>query len=140
MEDKQQDTINKDSLIDGDKIGAIAEAFFILNLLFVGFLYIALWLLYFLQYKDASSVSKNHLKQTLIASSMSVLIVIMLNVFVILTSGYASAKALIAAEVYLMLIVPLFMIVGILGFVKAINYKNYSFPLIGKRLAIITDK
>lgn len=143
MENEQQDIINKDSvnednITDGDNVGATAEAFFMLNLLFVGFLYIALWVLFFLKYKDTSAVSKNHLKQALIASTISVLIVIALNVFVILTSGYASATALIVTEVYLMLIIPLFMIVGILGFVKAINHKDFSFPLIGKRLGITT--
>jgi cytochrome bd-type quinol oxidase subunit 2 len=115
-----------------DHSGTIAEALFIANLLFVGIFYLLLWGLYFLAYKNASPVSKSHIKQTLIASSISTLIVILLNLFILLTSGYASATALIVAEVYLMLIVPLFMIVGILGFTKAVQGLDFSFPLISK--------
>ncbi len=115
-----------------DHIGSIAEAFYIANLLFVGLFYVLLWGLYFLSYKKASSVSKRHLKQTLIASSITMSIVILLNILVLLTTGYASATALILAEVYLMLIVPLFLIVGILGFTKAVQGLDFTFPLLGK--------
>lgn len=115
-----------------DHTGTVAEAFFIANLLFIGIFYVFLWGLYFLAYKNASPVSKHHLKQTLIASSISTLIAILLNIFVLLTTGYASATALILAEVYLMLIVPLFMIVGILGFTKAVQGLDFNFPLISK--------
>ncbi len=124
-----------------DHSGTIAEAFFIANLLFVGIFYLLLWGLYLLAYKNASPVSKSHIKQTLIASSISTLIVILLNLFILLTSGYASATALIVAEVYLMLIVPLFMIVGILGFTKAVQGLDFSFPVIGRfiRDPVISD-
>lgn len=115
-----------------DHTGSVAEAFFIANLLFVGIFYVFLWVLYFLSYKNASEVSKRHLKQTLIASSITTSIVVVLNIIIIFTTGYASAPALILAEVYLMLIVPLFMIVGILGFTKAVQGMDFSFPLIGK--------
>ena len=119
-----------------DHTGTIAEAFYIANLLFIGIFYIFLWGLYFLAYKKASDVSKNHLKQTLFAASLSTLIVILLNIFVVLTAGYASATALIVAEVYLMVVVPVFMLFGILGFTKAVNEKDYKFPIIGNLLGI----
>ena len=115
-----------------DHTGTIAEALFIANLLFVGIFYLFLWGLFFISYKNASAVSKHHLKQTLIASSISTLIVIIINFIIIMTTGYASATALILAEVYLMLIVPLFLIVGILGFTKAVQGLDFTFPLIGR--------
>ena len=123
-----------------DHTGTVAEALFIANLLFIGIFYLVLWGLYFLAYKNASPVSKNHLKQTLVASTLSTLIVVLLNIFVLLTAGYASATALITAEIYLMLIVPLFMIVGILGFTKAVNEKDYKFPIIGNLLGISNEE
>ncbi len=119
-----------------DYTGAVAEALFLANLLFIGIFYIILWGLFLLTYKHVSQVSKNHLKQTLIASSITTLIAIALNIFVVTTAGYASATALITAEVYLMVIVPLFMIIGILGFIKAVNGKDYKYPLIGNMLGI----
>ncbi len=115
-----------------DHTGAYAEAFLILNLLFIGIFYLALWVLYLLKYEKVSSVSKNHLRQTLVVSSISTLIVAVLNIFILLSSGYASATALIVAEIYLMLIVPLFMIFGIQGFIKAVNDKIYNYPFIHK--------
>ena len=119
-----------------DNIGAIANAFFMLGLLFIGFGYAALLGLYFLKYKGASTVSKNHLKQTLIAGAISLSIALAFIAFIMLTAGFASATALIMIEVYLMLIIPFFMFFGIMGFVKAINFKDYRFPLIGKLVGI----
>ncbi|WP_299879121.1 hypothetical protein [uncultured Cocleimonas sp.] len=115
-----------------DHAGTIAEAFFIANLLFVGIFYVLLWGLYFMAYKNASTVSKHHIKQTLIASSVTTAIAILLNIIILLTTGYASATALILAEMYLMLIVPAFLILGILGFTKAVQGLDFRFPLISK--------
>ena len=123
-----------------DYTGAFAEAFFIANLLFIGVFYSFLWILYLVKYKDASQVSKNHIKQTLVASSITTLIVVILNIAILMTAGYASLPALIAAEVYLMFIVPLFLVLGILGFTRAVNEKDFKFPLIGKLFGIKTQK
>lgn len=109
---------------------AIAESFFIANMLFVGLFYIAIWVLFILRYNTSSSVTKNHLKQTLIASSLSTALFIAINAFILLTIGYGTASALLILEVYFMLIVPLFAFVGIMGFSKAVNGKDFKFPLI----------
>jgi uncharacterized Tic20 family protein len=115
-----------------DNTAAFAEAFFIANLLFIGVFYIALWVLYFVRYQDTSAVAKNHLVQALIASSISTSIFVLLNVFIVLTDGYASLTALFSLEVYYMLIVPLFLAMGIFGFTKAIKGEGYIFPLFGR--------
>ena len=115
-----------------DHTGSVAEAFFIANLLFVGIFYVLLWGLYFFNYEKASAVSKRHLKQSLIASSITTAIVIVLNIIILLTTGYASVAALIMAEVYLMLVVPVFLVMGILGFTKAVQGLDFTFPLIGR--------
>ena len=115
-----------------DNTAVFAEAFFIANLLFVGLFYIALWILYFLRYQKASTVGKNHLSQALIASSISTMLFAAINVMIILTDGYASLTSLFSLEVYFMLIVPLFMIAGIIGFSKAIKGSSFNYPLIGR--------
>lgn len=115
-----------------DHTAAFAEAFFIGNLLFVGAFYLALWVLYFLRYKKASAITRNHLKQALVGSSISTAIFISINIFIMLTSGYASVTALFSLEVYFMLLLPLFLVVGILGFSKAIKGIDFSYPLIGR--------
>ena len=114
-----------------DHTAAYAEAFFIGNLLFVGAFYLALWVLYFRRYKQSSAVTQHHLKQALLGSSISTAIFIAINIFIILTSGYASVTALFSLEFYFMLLLPLFLIVGILGFTKAIKGIDFSYPLIG---------
>ena len=115
-----------------DHTAAYAEAFFIGNLLFVGFFYLALWLLYFRRYKNSSAIAKNHLRQALLGSSISTSIFLVINVFIILTTGYASVSALFSLEFYFMLLFPLFLVVGILGFSKAIKGIDFTYPLIGR--------
>jgi uncharacterized Tic20 family protein len=121
-----------------DYSGAFAEGFFIAGLLFVGLFYIALWGLYALRYKKASSVTKNHIKQSIIASSISTLIFVILNVFIVVTGGYASATGLVSLEIYFMLIVPVFLLFGLLGFSKAVNHKDYKYPVVARLSGIKT--
>jgi len=115
-----------------DNTAAFSEAFFIGNLLFVGIFYIALWVLYFLRYKSTSTVGKNHLGQALIASSLSTIIFLSINVFILLTDGYHSLSALFGLEFYYMLIVPLFLAAGIKAFSRAIKGEAFNYPLIGQ--------
>ncbi len=119
-----------------DYTGAVSMAFFMANLLFIGIFYLILWALYFLAYKNASQVSKNHIKQALWGSTLTTTIALTLAVIAFFTTGFASVQALIMAEVYLMVIVPIFMLLGILGFTKAINERNFRFPIIGNLLGI----
>lgn len=120
--------------IANDHTAAFAEAFYIGNLLFVGAFYLALWLLYFLRYEKSSSITQRHLKQALIASSISTGIFITINIFIVSTSGYASVTALFSLEFYFMLLLPIFLVVGILGFSKAIKGQDFTYPLLGRLL------
>lgn len=126
-----QETINQETK-KNSHTAAFAEAFFIGNLLFVGVFYLALWILYLMRYKNASTITRNHLKQTLIASSISTGIFIAINIFIMLTSGYASVTALFSLEVYFMLLLPIFLVVGIIGFTRAIKGIDFSYPIIGR--------
>ena len=117
---------------ENDHIGAYAQAFFIANLLFVGVFYLALWLLYFLRYKQASTVSQQHIRQSLFASSISTGIFAIINIVILQTDGYASLTALLSLEVYFMFIAPLFLIVGLMGFAKAVRDLAFNYPLFGK--------
>jgi len=114
-----------------DHTAIFAEAFFMANLLFVGIFYLALWVLYLLKYKQTSDLGQKHLVQTLIASSISTMIFVAINVFIIVTSAYASLTALLSLEIYFMVIVPLFLIAGIMGLTRAIRGLAFNYPLIG---------
>lgn len=115
-----------------DNTAAFAEAFFIANLLFVGVFYLALWGLYFLRYERTSALGRQHLSQTLLASSVSTIIFLAINILILLTHGYASLTALFSLEFYYMLIVPLFLTAGIVAFTKAIKGLAFRYPLIGQ--------
>jgi len=115
-----------------DHTAAFAEAFFIGNLLFVGAFYLALWILYFLRFEKSSTITKRHIKQALIASSISTLIFVSINIFIILTTGYTSVTALFSLEFYFMILLPLFLVVGILGFTRAIKGIDFNYPLISR--------
>lgn len=115
-----------------DHTAAYAQAFFIANLLFIGFFYLALWVLYKTRYQQASTITQNHIKQALIASTISMSIFACINLFILLGSGYASLPALLSLEFYFMLVVPTFVIFGILAFIKAITHQDYRYPLIGR--------
>ena len=98
---------------ENDHIGSIAQAFFIGNLLFVGVFYLALWVLYLLKYKKESAVSQQHIKQSLLASSITTVIFAAINIVIIQTDGYASLTALLSLEIYFMFIVPLCLATGL---------------------------
>jgi len=110
-----------------------AEAFYIGNLLFVGLFYLLLVVHYLRNYKNSTVVGRSHLKQTLILSTITTLIFLMVNIYIMLTTGYNSAIALILLEVYYMLIAPVFLGFGILGFVKASQHQDYCYPIICKK-------
>ncbi len=115
-----------------DHTAAWAEAFYIGNLLFVGIFYIALWLLYFLRYSKTSDIGRHHLKQALLGSSITTTLFIIINVIIILTSGYASLTGLLLLELYYMILLPVFLVIGIIAFSKAIKDVDYNYPLIGR--------
>jgi len=115
-----------------DHTAAYAAAFFIGNLLFVGAFYLALWILYIICYKESSDITKRHIKQALIGSSISTTIFISINIFIILTTGYASVAALFSLEFYFMLLLPMFLVVGILAFSKAVKGIDFNYPLISR--------
>lgn len=123
--------MNSDNL-NHDNTAAIAEAFVIANLLFVGVFYLALWVLYLHRSNRCSDVGKNHLNQSLLVSSLTTFIFIVINVYIVLTTGYASLNALFTLEVYYMLVVPIFLVLAIIGFTKAIKGNIYIYPVIGR--------
>ena len=115
---------------ENDQTAVFAEAFFIANLLFVGFFYVALWVLYFLRYKKTSLIGQSHLRQTLFASTISTGIFLIMNLYIIMTDGYASLTGLLSLELYFMLVAPVFLFAGIMGLTKAIRGEVYLFPLL----------
>lgn len=118
--------------IKRDRTAIVAEAFYMANLLFTGFVYVALLILFFKQYKKGTLVAKAHLKQTLLAASFTTTIFLLINLYLIVNDAYASVTGLIMLETYYMAIVPLCFIPGIIGLTKGLKGEVYTFPIIGR--------
>jgi len=123
-----------------DHTAAWAEAFYIGNLLFVGLFYLALWVLYFVRYKKTSAIDQHHLKQTLLASSITTVVFVIINSIILLTGGYFTLSGILLLELYYMIFLPVFLIVGIIAFSKAIKGVDYNYPLIGRFIAPVNSQ
>lgn len=122
-----------------DHTAVFAVVFFMANVLFVvfgGVFYLALWALYLRRYKTSSPVTQNHLKQALIAASLSTTIFVIINIYIITTGGYIplSRSAIIAIELYGLVVLPTFMATGVFALFKAIKQEDFHYPLISRLL------
>ena len=120
-----------------DHTAVLAVVFYMANILFVifgGIFYLALWVLYLRRYKTASRVTQNHLKQALIAASLTTTIFIVINIFILTTGGYIplTRSAIIVIELYGLVVLPVFMGLGVYALSKAIKNEDVRYPLIGR--------
>ncbi|MCP4009972.1 MAG: hypothetical protein GY726_10730 [Proteobacteria bacterium] len=120
-----------------DRTAIFGVIFFMANVLFVifgGIFYLALWVLLVRRYKKSSPLAQNHLKQALIAASLTTIIFIILNIFILSTGGYVplSRSAILAIELYGIVVLPLFMGLGVYALSKAIRHEEIRYPLIGR--------
>ncbi len=120
-----------------DRTAIYGVVLFMANVLFVifgGVFYLALWVLVIRRYKTSSPVTQNHLKQALIAASLTTAIFIILNVFILSTGGYIplSRSAILAIELYGIVVLPAFMGLGVYALSKAIRHEEVRYPLIGR--------
>jgi hypothetical protein len=120
-----------------DHTAVYAVVLFMANVLFVifgGVFYLALWVLYLRRYKNASPVTQNHLKQALIAASLSTAIFILINIYIMVSGGYIplSRSAIVAIELYGLVVLPLFMATGVFALFGVIKNEDVRYPLIGR--------
>ena len=119
----------------GTTIAMIAEGLFLLNLFLlpvVSFMILAL--LYWRHRNHESRLARNHLKQAFAAAGISTALFLLSNLLIVLYGGYHSVALLVAVEVYLVIVVTPFSIIGIFGLLKAMAQQEYCYPLIGKYL------
>ncbi len=120
-----------------DHNAVLAVALYMANILFVifgGIFYLALWALVILRYKKSSTITQNHMKQALIAASLTTLIFVAINIFIVYTGGYVplSRSAIMALEMYGLLILPAFMGLGVYALFKAFKSEDIRYPIIGR--------
>ncbi|HHH38907.1 MAG TPA: hypothetical protein ENK50_04960 [Sedimenticola sp.] len=117
----------------GKALAITGEALYLLNLLFSLLPLLVLAWLYYRHRNHPAALARVHLRQTFIGACIASAIFLGANLLILVIAGtYHSMAALVTFEVYYMAAVPLLMIPGLLGLIKAMAGDLYHFPLIGR--------
>ncbi|MBV2090643.1 MAG: hypothetical protein KUF72_07120 [Candidatus Thiodiazotropha sp. (ex Ctena orbiculata)] len=118
--------------VEGKTLAVISEGLYLLNLLFPLLPLLALAWLWLRHRGSATGLLLNHLRQAFIGAVIATLLFTTANLLIIILGGYHSLHALIIFELYYIICVPLLLIPGLLGLIKAMAGQTYRFPLIGR--------
>ncbi len=113
------------------RLAITGEGLYLLNLLFPIISMLLLTGIYLRHRKHKEALVRNHLRQAFTAALITTAIFLAANILILLLGGYYSIYALIIFEVYFIVVVPISLIPGLLGLIKAIAGEKYYFPLIG---------
>jgi uncharacterized Tic20 family protein len=113
----------------------LAQSLYLINLLLVpGIAFAFLLLLYFLKRKQADPFTLNHLQQTVFATLWAGLIIFAVLGFILLLGGVDGPYVWMIAIMYFTLAHSSFIILGMIGLIKALAGQCWRYPLIGKTL------
>lgn len=118
--------------VEAKRLAIGAQVLFMLNLLFPLLPLLALALLALWHPQRQLPLARNHLRQGLAGAMASSLLFIAANLAIITQGGYRSMTALVAFELYYLLVVPLFLVPGLLGILRAMAGTEFRFPLLGR--------
>jgi uncharacterized Tic20 family protein len=112
-------------------LAIMAEAFYLLNLLFLPVLafFILIWL--YLKYENYSELAGCHVRQTFSASIWAGLLLLLVTGVIVLAGGYNSPYIWSIVIVYFIICHSILVILGIIGLVKAMAGKKFHYPMIG---------
>ncbi|MEW8323190.1 MAG: hypothetical protein AB2606_11155 [Candidatus Thiodiazotropha taylori] len=119
-------------VVEGKTLAVISEGLYLLNLLFPLLPLLALTWLWLRHRGSATGLLFNHLRQAFIGAVIASILFTAANLLIIILGGYRSLHALIIFELYYIICVPLLLIPGLLGLIKAMAGQSYRFPLIGR--------
>lgn len=121
---------------DGRSIAVIAESLYVVNLFIPILMYIGLLVLNLFYRKSASQMVRVHLRQAVLMATISTAVFSALGLLILMFFNANSIAIVIILEAYFIIIVPLFIIPGLFGLVKAISGETYSYPILGKMIKI----
>lgn len=114
-------------------IAVAAETLYLVNLLLLpGLGFILLLLLYKSQYKQASPFTLNHLQQTVSASIWGGFLIIVVCVLILFLGGINGPYIWMIAIIYFTIAHSSFIILGMIGLIKALAGQCWSYPLVGR--------
>lgn len=114
-------------------IAVAAESLYLLNLLLIpGLGFLLLVLLYWLSHKKVSALALNHLQQTVSASLWAGVLVVAMFGLILLLGGVDGPYTWVIAIVYFTMAHSTFILLGMVGLVKALAGQCWSYPVVGK--------
>ncbi len=111
----------------------ISYGLMLLNLLFPILIYVFLAFYWLKHKKSQDRLLYVAINQSFISATISTLLFILANVLVLSMAQYKSTFALITFEIYFVLVVPVFLIPGLMGLVKSNASIIYFYPILGNR-------
>lgn len=117
------------------RLAITAESLYLINLLLapgLGFL-ILLWL-YWKRHDGAGPVGRCHLEQTVSASLWGGFLLVVINGAIILLGGYDGAWTWLIVILYFTMVHSTFIILGMIGLIKAMAGQCWQYPLVGRRI------
>lgn len=114
-------------------IAVTAESLYLVNLLLLpGLGFLLLLLLYWKKHTSVSGLNLNHLQQTVSASIWGGILIIIVNALIIFLGGYDGGYTWMIAVIYFTLVHSTFILLGMIGLVKALAGQCWSYPLVGR--------
>lgn len=118
---------------DGQDLAVTAEILYLLNLLLLPVIaFIGLLFVYFLYHGKATSLAACHLRQTLSASILAGVMLVLVNILIILLGGYDSASTWIVVILYFTTVHAVLILLGTLGLARAMTGKHFHYPVLGR--------
>ena len=120
----------------GKRIAVIGQALYLLNLLFPLLPLLGLAWLHARHGAHAPRLARVNTRQALAGAAVSTALFAAANLLILALGGYRSLHALIIFEVYYIVVVPAFLIPGLIALIKALSGQVYRFPLFGGKDAV----
>jgi len=117
---------------EADSEAMAAEVLYLLNLLLfpvVAFLVMIGW--YFYRASNLSSIAADHFRQAIATSLWGALLLVVVNVLLLLLGGYDGPYVWAVVIVYFTVVHASFVLLGIVGLIKALAGQYWRYPLIG---------
>ena len=115
-----------------DKLSVITEVLYLLNLLILPLIaFVILVGLYQASKNSAGWVALSHMKQAMISSIWAAILLFVVNGIILLLGGYQGPSVWVFVIIYFTLVHSSFILLGVIGLIKALNGEYWRYPLIG---------
>lgn len=117
----------------GQALAVTAETLYLVNLLLApGLAFLLLVMLFLARRKDAPALAANHLSQTVAASMVGGVLIVLVIGLILLLGGFDSGYTWMVVILYFTFVHSSLIFMGVFGLVKALNGQHFVFPLIGR--------